>query len=263
MSLNPVACEVGDSCAHAARLMRDRAVGCVVVLDQGRVAGLLTDRLLTTTCLADAEDPEGTTVEHVMVRNVTCVSPEDSVFTAIDAMRGAGRARRLPVIGPRRELLGLVSVSDVALLAHEFVDAVIEEDLHNARKVTRALTGAKRFAKRIRRPTQLDRLPEEPQPEPKRFGSREGPVRDVVPTRRRSTGGRARASRWRTGAEAVGRGRAGTRADVASKRQRVRRTQSRGARRVRQPGGPDGARRRGTRDVVRGFKESQPPSQAI
>jgi CBS domain-containing protein len=192
MSLNPVTCEVGDPCAHAARLMRDRGVGCVVVLQGQRVAGLLTDRLLATTCLADALDPEGTRVEDVMLSEVACVGPDDSVFTAMDTMRGAGRARRLPVIGPDRELLGLVSISDLALVAQEFMDSVLEEELHRARKEARVLTGAKRFAKRIRRPTKVHRLPAGPTIRAKRQGSRPGPARNPLPRASRNRGAVAR-----------------------------------------------------------------------
>jgi CBS domain-containing protein len=254
MTLNPVACEVGDSCADAARLMRDRAVGCVVVLDGGRVAGLLTDRLLATSCLASSLDPEATPVEDVMVRDVTCISPEDSVFTAIDALRGTGYARRLPVIGPRRELLGLVSISDLALLAQEFAGAVIDSELHNARKEARALTGAKRFAKRIRAPTQLDRLPEEIEPEPRLHRSRQRAVADPMPRRRRSAGGRARGSRWRTGAQRQG-GAPGARRPAAGAKPR-RAGRSNQAR-------PQGDGVQGRRGTAREFNEQQAPSQAV
>jgi CBS domain-containing protein len=178
MSLNPVACASDQTCAEVARLMRDRAVGCVVVLEGEQVVGLVTDRMLVTTCMAEAMDPQQTPVEEVMVRDVACVSPEATIFAVVDVLRGAHLARRVPVVGPRRELLGLVSIADIAVVAKDLIDAVLQEETQHSLKRARALTGGKRIAKRIRRPTKMGRLPDA-EPIAKRGPSRPGPVRNV------------------------------------------------------------------------------------
>jgi CBS domain-containing protein len=180
MSLNPVACESDQPCQEAAALMRDRATGCVVVLENERVVGLLTDRMLATELVAGGLDGD-TPVSDVMVREVACLSPDDSVFAACDTMRSAHLARRVPVIGPGRELLGIVSISDIAVVAQDLIDAVLAEDTQHSLKRARVLTGAKRFVKRLRRPTKVDRLPAELPALPKRRASRPGLVRNPIP----------------------------------------------------------------------------------
>lgn len=178
MSLNPVACAPDQSCAEVARLMRDRAVGCVVVLEDERVVGLVTDRMLVTECLAEGLDHEQTPIEHVMLTDVACVGPDTTLFAVVDVLRGAHLARRVPVVGPRRELLGVISIADIAVVAKDLIDAVLREETQHSLKRTRALTGGKRIIKRIRRPSKAGRIPD-PEIVPKRGPSRPGLVKDV------------------------------------------------------------------------------------
>ena len=207
MTLNPVTCEADDPCTFAAALMRDRGVGCVVVLRDGRVCGLVTDRMLVTECLAGGLDPDAP-VSDIMLEDPVCVRPDDNIFAVCDTLRGANLARRAPVLNQRDELVGVVSISDIAVIARDLVDAVLHEETHNSLREARALTGGKRIIKRIRRPAKADRIPEAPVV-PKRRASRPGLVKDVLPSRRKLGNGKGPASRPRSGASrpSGGRGR--------------------------------------------------------
>lgn len=165
MTRNPVACDANEPIREAARLMRDKGVGCVVVLRHGKVAGLVTDRQIAVNAVAEgigADRP----VEDVMTADPACVTLEDNVFSVLDTMRSAGVVRRVPVVNEDKELLGIVSISDVSVIAKDLVDSVLLEESHNALEETRLLTGAKHVVKEIRRPTKLDRLPPEKPPKP-------------------------------------------------------------------------------------------------
>lgn len=183
MSLNPVCCDSSDSIADAAALMRDRAVGLVCVLDGSRLVGVLTDRMVATDCVAEGLDPTETPVEHVMAQPST-VTPDETIFAVLDTMRSAGMVRRVPVVEETGELVGIVSLSDLAAVAKDLVDGILDEDLHNAQSNARALTGAKRIVKRIRRPTKAERLTEPPV-QRKRGASRPGAQRNPIPRQRR------------------------------------------------------------------------------
>jgi CBS domain-containing protein len=187
MTLNPIACDVQDTVADAARLMRDRRVGFVCVLRGTRLAGVLTDRQVATDCVAEGLDPQGTPVEHVMAQPAT-IGPEETIFAVLDTLRGAGMVRRVPVVDDDGSLLGVVSLSDLAVVAKDLVDGILDEDLHNAQTNARALTGAKRVVKRIRRPSKADRI-QDPAIAGKRHASRPGVQRDPVPRQRRAPAG--------------------------------------------------------------------------
>ena len=158
MTKDPVACDVDDPVEVVARRMRDKGVGCVVCLRNGKVAGLVTDRQLALAVLAEGMGADAP-VDQVMTPDPACLTLEDNLFSVVDTMRSAGVVRRVPVVNGENERVGIVSISDVAVIAKDLVDAVLLEETHNATKESQILTGAKRIVKDMRRPTKLDRLP--------------------------------------------------------------------------------------------------------
>lgn len=158
MTKNPVACDANEPVENVARLMRDKGVGCVVVLRNGKVAGIVTDRQLAVNVLAEGHGAD-TAVEEVMTPDPACLTLEDNLFSALDTMRSAGVVRRVPVVNANRELVGIVSVSDVAVIAQDLINGILLEETHHSMTETKILTGAKRIVKDIRRPTKMDRLP--------------------------------------------------------------------------------------------------------
>jgi CBS domain-containing protein len=111
-----------ESVLDAARRMRDRQVGTVIVVDEMRPVGIVTDRDLTVRVLALGLDPQRTRVSEVMTPSPTTIREEDSIEAALGYMR-AGRFRRLPVVGRDGRLLGILALDDVLeLVAEELAD---------------------------------------------------------------------------------------------------------------------------------------------
>ncbi|HXJ37588.1 MAG TPA: CBS domain-containing protein [Candidatus Eisenbacteria bacterium] len=105
-----------QSALDAARCMRDRQVGSVVVVDAHRPVGILTDRDLTVRVLAAGLDPGTTRVSEVMTPSPTTVREDVTIVDAVGAMR-AGRFRRLPVIRSNGHLVGILALDDVLAMA--------------------------------------------------------------------------------------------------------------------------------------------------
>ena len=96
--------------------MAARKIGAVVVVsDDGKAIGLLTDRDVTLRVVAEGRAPERTTVEDVMSPSVTCLSLDATIERATESMRDAG-VRRLPIIDDQQHVIGLVSFDDIVLL---------------------------------------------------------------------------------------------------------------------------------------------------
>jgi CBS domain-containing protein len=165
MTKNPVACDANEPVEGVARLMRDKGVGCVVVLRNGKVAGLVTDRQLAVGIVAESL-PLDTPVEDVMTADPACVTLDDNVFSVVDTLRSAGVVRRAPVVNATGELIGIVSISDVAVIAKDLVDAVLLDETHTAMEETHLLTGAKRIVDDMRRPTKTSHLPPDAETRP-------------------------------------------------------------------------------------------------
>ena len=117
---------------EAARLMRERHVGCLVVVEEvspreSVVVGVLTDRDLALGVVAADRDPHGMRVGDIMTRDVVKVREEDSLADVLAAMQRKG-VRRVPVTGPKDVLLGIVALDDVLEVLAQQMQAVAGSD---------------------------------------------------------------------------------------------------------------------------------------
>jgi CBS domain-containing protein len=112
----------GESVLDAARRMRDRQVGALIVVDDMTPVGILTDRDVTVRVLAAGLDPQATRVSQVMTPSPTTIREDESIQAGVGYMR-AGRLRRLPVVGHNGRLVGILALDDVLeLVAGELAD---------------------------------------------------------------------------------------------------------------------------------------------
>ena len=100
---------------EAAQVMRDQAIGDVVVTHGPTMVGLVTDRDIVVRAIAEGLPPETTTIESIVSREMIMVEQSATVEDAVRAMRERG-VRRLLVCDADRKLVGIVSLSDLALL---------------------------------------------------------------------------------------------------------------------------------------------------
>jgi CBS domain-containing protein len=111
-----------ESCADAARLMREHHVGSLVVVEQEgarRVpVGIITDRDLAVGVMALGLDAEKTLVEGVMRNKPAVVREDEGLGRAVSLMRSQG-VRRLPVVDASGALVGLLAADDLIELLGE------------------------------------------------------------------------------------------------------------------------------------------------
>ncbi|CAL9352376.1 Hypoxic response protein 1 [Streptomyces sp. enrichment culture] len=99
---------------HAAELMRERNVGDVLVAYDRDLFGVLTDRDIVLRAVADGRDPDDTRVGSVCTPPpVVTLTPEDTTDRAAELMRRYA-VRRLPVVEHGGDLVGIVSLGDLA-----------------------------------------------------------------------------------------------------------------------------------------------------
>jgi CBS domain-containing protein len=120
------------SVLHAALVMNEHRVGALVAVDDGRVAGMFTERDVLRRVVAGGRDPGATRVGEVMTAPVICCSLETTVDEARAVMRDR-RVRHLPVADADGRLLGLISIGDLnaqLLAAHEQTVFLLTEYIH-------------------------------------------------------------------------------------------------------------------------------------
>ena len=109
----------------AARAMADRNVGSVMVVEDGKLVGIFTERDALVRVLAAGLDPVTTQLSVVMVRKVLTISPDRSLVNALHRMRDNG-FRHMPVV-ENGVPIGMVSVRDA--LASDLVQLDTEEEV--------------------------------------------------------------------------------------------------------------------------------------
>jgi CBS domain-containing protein len=95
----------------AAHAMNERRIGSLVVVEQDRVVGIVTERDILIRIVAEERDPSRTRVREIMTEKVASCTPETPTEQCRDMMI-LRRIRRLPVIVESR-LIGIVTSGDV------------------------------------------------------------------------------------------------------------------------------------------------------
>jgi CBS domain-containing protein len=113
MSPAPVCMAPGDSVSAAAQAMKRHGVGTVLVLTDGKLTGLVTDRDITVRVLAEDRDPRTTRIGDICRRDLVVLSPDDDVAHAARLIRERA-VRRIPVLADGIPV-GVVSIGDLAL----------------------------------------------------------------------------------------------------------------------------------------------------
>jgi CBS domain-containing protein len=112
MSPAPVCMAAGESMSAAARAMKEHGTGTVLVLSDGRLSGLVTDRDIMIRVLAENYDPLTTRVGDICSGDLVTLGPDDEVEQAIQLARERA-VRRIPVLADGAAV-GMVYVGDLA-----------------------------------------------------------------------------------------------------------------------------------------------------
>jgi CBS domain-containing protein len=114
MNRRPATVRPHQTLADAVALMVERDCGWIPVVDDaGHVLGVITDRDICLAAFDRDKRLKQVAIEGVMHTNVYACSPDDSLLDAEAKMRNR-QVRRLPVVDDDGELVGLVSLSDLA-----------------------------------------------------------------------------------------------------------------------------------------------------
>ncbi len=107
----------GDaSLKEAATKMKTIDVGFIPVCDGDRLKGILTDRDITIRATADGRNPTKTKVADVMSTAIAYCLEDQELDEAVSLME-ARQIRRLPVLNLDKQLVGIVSLGDIAVHA--------------------------------------------------------------------------------------------------------------------------------------------------
>ena len=114
-----------DSVLAAARIMADKNTGFLVVLENGKIVGVLSERDCIRRVLLVGKSPEVTPVADIMVRNVVKANLGDTYADCMRLMH-THSIRHLPVMD-NDKVVGVISVRDLLREAVEHHAKIIGE----------------------------------------------------------------------------------------------------------------------------------------
>lgn len=122
MSEKVLTASESDTVAYVARMMRDHGIGSVVIIEFGKIIGIITERDLVRRVLASNLDPEKIKVSEIMSKPVHTVSSDMEVSEAAQQM-SERNVRRLPVVDSGK-LAGIITERDLLRVAPPLVHAL-------------------------------------------------------------------------------------------------------------------------------------------
>lgn len=114
-----------DTVVRAAQAMDELNVGVIPVCDGQKLVGMVTDRDIVVRGLAQAQDPKTLKLADVMSTNVRCAREDDDVDQVLSEMADT-QIRRMPVVDGQQQLVGIITLGDIAAKGVEDEDEVAE-----------------------------------------------------------------------------------------------------------------------------------------
>jgi CBS domain-containing protein len=121
-----------DSVLKAIEMMADRHVGALLVMQQGSLVGIISERDYARKVILKHRSSSDTSVGDIMTSSPVTVSPEDTIRRCMELMT-EGRFRHLPV-AQAGKVIGMLSIGDL-------VKAVIEEQRDQIEQLERYIAG--------------------------------------------------------------------------------------------------------------------------
>jgi CBS domain-containing protein len=115
-----------ESLRQAATLMQELDIGSLPVCDGERLLGMLTDRDITVYGVAQGLDPDASCVSDVMTDHIEYCTADQDVDEVMRQM-GDKQVRRLPVIDADKNLIGIVSLGDLAVRQSDRIDRTVRD----------------------------------------------------------------------------------------------------------------------------------------
>lgn len=126
MSTDVQSVEPQESLRRAAQRMQELDIGALPVCNGQRLLGMLTDRDIVVRGLANGMDPDEACASDVMTDDVQYCTADQDAAEVLRVM-GDKQVRRLPVVDEDRNLIGIVSLGDLALRQPGHIDQAVRE----------------------------------------------------------------------------------------------------------------------------------------
>lgn len=125
MTINPVCVAKDCNIQEAAKIMKKNEVASVVVKEDDKYLGIITEKDIVRNLVAKNNDPINTTVQTLINKDVKTVKPTEDIYTAISHLNNFTQ-RQLPVL-ENEKLVGLLTLKDILRVQPQLFGLVYEQ----------------------------------------------------------------------------------------------------------------------------------------
>jgi CBS domain-containing protein len=128
----PVTIAPGEKVIEALRIMSEKNIGSIIVMEEGAYKGIVTERDYSRKIVLKGKSSNETTVAEIMSTDLPHVKPNDTIERCMELMSDKN-IRYLPVF-ENNNLTGIVSISDVVketILAQQDTINHLESYIHS------------------------------------------------------------------------------------------------------------------------------------
>lgn len=121
MTTNVISAKPDDTIGHIARLMYNNRIEAVVIIGKDKSKGkngVITSKDIVYKVVAKGKDPKKTIAKDIMTRDIITIDPNNTIDEAAMVMRRYD-IRRLPVANEKKEIIGIITESDIARISPE------------------------------------------------------------------------------------------------------------------------------------------------
>lgn len=116
---NVVSVSPSTTIAFVSDLMKEKKIGCVIITENHKPVGIVTDRDLAIRVDLTNNETSSHEISTIMTTDVSTIRKDTGIFEAVQVMKSS-KVRRLPVVDMGGRLVGLITVDDIIrLLARE------------------------------------------------------------------------------------------------------------------------------------------------
>lgn len=114
-----------DTVYHALEKMAEKDIGSLIVIDNGELVGIFTERDYSRKVILKGKSSKETTVDELMTRKVYTVTPENTVDECMALMKAA-KCRHMPIFD-QKKLIAMLTMRDLMNAILEEKDVVIRD----------------------------------------------------------------------------------------------------------------------------------------
>lgn len=126
MTKKPVSISPEKNLSDAGVLMLKEEVGSLVVLEKGKLSGIVTEKDLVRELAKNRRDPAKTKISEVMTRKVETISQDTDLYE-VAKMMSKKDIRRMPVVDRNGKFLGLITEKDLLKIQPSIIDILMEK----------------------------------------------------------------------------------------------------------------------------------------